>query len=146
MALHVPDLKKNIFFSCTWWKQRNDDEIVLLTLMPSQRDTARNGRNARNVRIERNAGISAAPAQIAPKFTNDNWMALIHTLNIYLFVVVWFSIFVFRFCFIFIFFLLARCFYYPNECYVYFIEMQIWIYLFINGRISNSSVRNTFGI
>lgn len=44
----------------------------LLTLIPSQRDTARKGRNARNVRIERNAGISAAPAQMAPKFTNDN--------------------------------------------------------------------------
>lgn len=41
--------------------------------MPSQRDTARRGRNARNVLIERNAGISAAPAQIAPKLTNDNF-------------------------------------------------------------------------
>lgn len=44
----------------------------LLTLIPSQRDTARNGRNALRVRIERNAGMSAAPAQIAPKFIKDN--------------------------------------------------------------------------
>lgn len=49
-------------------------KFVLLTLMPSHRDTARNGRNARNVLIERNAGISAAPAQIAPKFTNDSFI------------------------------------------------------------------------
>lgn len=47
-------------------------ENELLTRIPSQRDTARNGRSARSVRIERNAGISAAPAQIAPKFINDN--------------------------------------------------------------------------
>lgn len=46
--------------------------LCVLTRIPSQRDTARNGRKARNVRIERNAGISAAPAQIAPKFINDN--------------------------------------------------------------------------
>lgn len=45
---------------------------AVLTRIPSQRDTARSGRKARNVRIERNAGISAAPAQIAPKFINDN--------------------------------------------------------------------------
>lgn len=45
----------------------------VLTRIPSQRDTARNGRNARNVRIERNAGISAAPNHIAPKFINDNF-------------------------------------------------------------------------
>lgn len=49
-----------------------DVALRILTRIPSQRDTARNGRNARNVRIERNAGISAAPAQIAPKFDNDN--------------------------------------------------------------------------
>lgn len=47
--------------------------VSVLTRIPSQRDTARNGRNARNVRIERNAGISAAPNQIAPKFINDNF-------------------------------------------------------------------------
>lgn len=47
--------------------------LCVLTRIPSQRDTARNGRKARNVRIERNAGISAAPAQIAPKFINDNF-------------------------------------------------------------------------
>lgn len=47
---------------------------VLLTLIPSQRDTARSGRRARSVRIERNAGISAAPAHIAPKFINDNYI------------------------------------------------------------------------
>lgn len=59
---------------------RDDDAMIvmmmssrILTRIPSQRDTARNGRNARNVRIERNAGISAAPAQIAPKFDNDNF-------------------------------------------------------------------------
>lgn len=45
----------------------------VLTRMPSQRDTARNGRNALSVRIERNAGISAAPTKIAPKFINDNY-------------------------------------------------------------------------
>ena len=44
----------------------------VLTRIPSQRDTARKGRSARSVRMERNAGISAAPAQIAPKFINDN--------------------------------------------------------------------------
>lgn len=48
------------------------DLWILLTRIPSQRDTARNGRKALNVRIERNAGISAAPAHIAPKFINDN--------------------------------------------------------------------------
>lgn len=47
--------------------------LSVLTRIPSQRDTARNGRNARNVRIERNAGISAAPNHMAPKFINDNF-------------------------------------------------------------------------
>lgn len=46
---------------------------LLLTLIPSQRDTALSGRRARNVRIDRNAGISAAPSQIAAKFINDNY-------------------------------------------------------------------------
>lgn len=45
----------------------------ILTRMPSQRDTARSGRNALSVRIERNAGISAAPTNIAVKFINDNY-------------------------------------------------------------------------
>lgn len=45
---------------------------TLLTLIPSQRDTALNGRRARSVRIERKAGISAAPAHMAPKFIMDN--------------------------------------------------------------------------
>lgn len=40
--------------------------------MPSHRETARNGLNARNVRIERKAGISAAPARVAAKFTSDS--------------------------------------------------------------------------
>jgi hypothetical protein len=35
--------------------------------MPSHLDTARSGRNALKVRIERNAGISSAPAHTAPK-------------------------------------------------------------------------------
>lgn len=47
--------------------------IFVLTRIPSHRDTARNGRKARSVRIERNAGISAAPAQIAPIFINENF-------------------------------------------------------------------------
>lgn len=47
-------------------------EWLLLTRIPSQRDTARSGRSARSVRIERNAGISAAPIQIAAKLINDN--------------------------------------------------------------------------
>ena len=41
--------------------------------MPSHRDTARNGLKALSVRIERNAGISAAPAIIAPKFINESF-------------------------------------------------------------------------
>lgn len=45
---------------------------LLLTRIPSQRDTARRGRSARSVRIERNAGMSAAPIQMAAKFINDN--------------------------------------------------------------------------
>jgi hypothetical protein len=44
----------------------------VLTRMPSQRDTALRGRRARNVRIERNAGMSAAPAHIAAKFVSDS--------------------------------------------------------------------------
>lgn len=45
---------------------------MLLTFMPSQRETARNGLKARSVRIERNAGISAAPAIVAPKLTSES--------------------------------------------------------------------------
>lgn len=41
--------------------------------MPSHRDTARSGLRARRVRIERNAGMSAAPAMIAPKFINESF-------------------------------------------------------------------------
>lgn len=46
---------------------------LVLTLIPSQRDTALKGLKARRVLIDLNAGISAAPAQIAAKFTNDNY-------------------------------------------------------------------------
>lgn len=48
-------------------------QLHLLTRMPSQRDTARSGLKALNVLIERNAGISAAPAIIAPKFINESF-------------------------------------------------------------------------
>jgi hypothetical protein len=47
--------------------------MVLLTLMPSHRETARNGLKALSVRIERNAGMSAAPAIIAPKFISESF-------------------------------------------------------------------------
>lgn len=47
--------------------------MALLTLMPSQRDTARSGLKALSVRIDRNAGISAAPAIMAPKFINESF-------------------------------------------------------------------------
>ena len=43
-----------------------------LTRMPSQRETARSGLRARKVRIDRNAGMSAAPVQIATKFISDS--------------------------------------------------------------------------
>lgn len=45
---------------------------VLLTRMPSQRDTARRGRSARSVRMDRKAGMSAAPAIMAARFTRDS--------------------------------------------------------------------------
>lgn len=41
--------------------------------MPSQRDTARSGLSARRVRIERNAGMSAAPASVAAKLTSESF-------------------------------------------------------------------------
>jgi hypothetical protein len=44
--------------------------------MPSQRDTARSGLKALSVRIERNAGMSAAPAIIAPKLINESLFRL----------------------------------------------------------------------
>lgn len=44
----------------------------LLTRIPSHLDTARSGRRALKVRIDLNAGISAAPNQMAPKLINDN--------------------------------------------------------------------------
>lgn len=47
--------------------------FLLLTLMPSHRETARNGLKALSVRIERNAGMSAAPAIIAPKFISESF-------------------------------------------------------------------------
>ena len=40
--------------------------------MPSHRETARNGLSARSVRIERKAGISAAPARVAAKLTSES--------------------------------------------------------------------------
>lgn len=45
----------------------------LLTRIPSHLETARRGRKALNVLMERKAGISAAPNQIAPKFINDSY-------------------------------------------------------------------------
>lgn len=45
----------------------------LLTRMPSQRETARSGRRARNVRMDRNAGISAAPTIMAVRLIRDSW-------------------------------------------------------------------------
>ena len=56
------------------WQSGNygSDDCVQLTRMPSHRDTARNGRSARSVRIDRKAGISAAPAKVAAKLTNDS--------------------------------------------------------------------------
>lgn len=50
---------------------------LVLTLIPSQRDTALKGLKARRVLIDLNAGISAAPAQIAAKFTNDNYNTIL---------------------------------------------------------------------
>lgn len=41
--------------------------------MPSQRDTARNGRRARNVRIVLNAGMVAAPAILATRLIRDSY-------------------------------------------------------------------------
>lgn len=43
-----------------------------LTLMPSHRETARKGLKALSVLMERKAGMSAAPAQIAPKLISDS--------------------------------------------------------------------------
>ena len=48
------------------------EHTQLLTRMPSQRETARKGLRARNVRIERNAGMSAAPAHMATRFISDS--------------------------------------------------------------------------
>lgn len=50
---------------------------LVLTLIPSQRDTALKGLKARRVLIDLNAGISAAPAQMAAKFTNDNYKTIV---------------------------------------------------------------------
>lgn len=47
--------------------------LAVLTLIPSQRDTALRGLKARRVLIDLNAGISAAPSQIVAKLTNDNY-------------------------------------------------------------------------
>lgn len=44
-----------------------------LTLMPSHRDTARKGLKALSVLMERKAGMSAAPAQIAPKLISESY-------------------------------------------------------------------------
>lgn len=44
----------------------------LLTRIPSHLDTARRGRRALSVLMERKAGISAAPNQIAPKLIKDS--------------------------------------------------------------------------
>lgn len=41
--------------------------------MPSHRDTARKGLKALSVLMERKAGMSAAPAQIAPKLISDSY-------------------------------------------------------------------------
>lgn len=49
----------------------------LLTRIPSHLDTARRGRSALSVRIERKAGISAAPNQMAPKFIKDSWWMVV---------------------------------------------------------------------
>lgn len=46
---------------------------ALLTLMPSQRDTARRGRKALSVRMDRKAGMSSAPAQMAARFIRDTY-------------------------------------------------------------------------
>ena len=46
--------------------------VFQLTRMPSHRETARNGLSARSVRIERKAGISAAPARVAAKLTSES--------------------------------------------------------------------------
>lgn len=57
---------------------------MLLTLMPSHRETARSGLKALSVRIERKAGISAAPAIVAPKLISESF---------YLFIIFLFKIF-----------------------------------------------------
>lgn len=49
--------------------------VQLLTRIPSHLDTARSGRRALKVLIDRKAGMSAAPNQIAPKFINESYMA-----------------------------------------------------------------------
>lgn len=46
---------------------------ALLTRMPSHRDTARSGLRALSVRMERKAGMSAAPAIMAPKLINESF-------------------------------------------------------------------------
>lgn len=50
----------------------SEPSILVLTLIPSQRDTARSGRNARRVRIDRNAGMSAAPTMIAARLISES--------------------------------------------------------------------------
>lgn len=58
---------------------------LVLTLIPSQRDTALRGLKARRVLIDLNAGISAAPNQIAAKFTNDNYKTIYYRVQYILF-------------------------------------------------------------
>ena len=48
--------------------------FTLLTLIPSQRETALKGLRARRVRMDRNAGISAAPAQMAARLIRDSYI------------------------------------------------------------------------
>lgn len=52
------------------------DGACLLTRMPSQRDTARRGRRALSVLIERIAGIPSSPTQTAPRFIRDNYIQI----------------------------------------------------------------------
>ncbi len=83
MAMRDPDrlpghhliLRDDGLFDGVGWYlgRRGRAQWVELTRMPSQRDTARNGRSARSVRIERKAGISAAPAKVAAKLINDSY-------------------------------------------------------------------------
>lgn len=61
-----------MFINCTLNNIFSFDRGALLTLMPSQRDTARSGLKALSVRMERNAGMSAAPAIMAPKFISES--------------------------------------------------------------------------